>query len=286
MKLKDYPAIQELSADNIFLVDGPNGTKTINANKVIGSLMDLLPEDEKPWTNIETSEDYFNILDNIVTVEQRRNIYRGANLGPGIDDNYLNSIRNGTFKNMFIGDYWTSKGKNWRIADFNYFGKSKNHLVIISDDITYLGAMEPQNTAMYNGYANSPLRNVGKDSMLAGYDVYKYNDMLFDNRDDTSFSLYTCEFEVPSMEMIFGRTPIRSYDLLTQSDFPTQSFYQKQLALMRLNPDHVKTADGVKYWLRDKYSEDECLCVMDNGAIWYDSVDNDHVGVRHVYAIG
>ena len=42
MKITDYEKVQELAASNIFLLDGPNGTKTIAADALAKALIGLL----------------------------------------------------------------------------------------------------------------------------------------------------------------------------------------------------------------------------------------------------
>ena len=42
MKTTDYEKVQELAASNIFLLDGPNGTKTIAADALAKALIGLL----------------------------------------------------------------------------------------------------------------------------------------------------------------------------------------------------------------------------------------------------
>lgn len=41
MKITDYEKVQALAASNIFLLDGPNGTKTITADALAKALIGL-----------------------------------------------------------------------------------------------------------------------------------------------------------------------------------------------------------------------------------------------------
>ena len=47
MKITDYEKVQSLAASNIFLLDGPNGTKTIAADALAKALIGLLSSDRK-----------------------------------------------------------------------------------------------------------------------------------------------------------------------------------------------------------------------------------------------
>jgi len=46
-------------------------------------------------------------------------IYRGKSLGTSFTTAQSNEIKNGTFTDMFIGDYWTINGVKYVIADFD-----------------------------------------------------------------------------------------------------------------------------------------------------------------------
>ncbi len=48
-------------------------------------------------------------------------IFRGKDLGSTITGAQYNAIKNGTFDDMYIGDYWTFGGVKHRIAHFDYF---------------------------------------------------------------------------------------------------------------------------------------------------------------------
>lgn len=67
-------------------------------------------------------------------------IYRGKWLGEYPTEKQLEAIENGTFKDLFIGDYWSgNSGINYRIAAFDYYygiGEKpcdKHHIVIVPD---------------------------------------------------------------------------------------------------------------------------------------------------------
>lgn len=66
-------------------------------------------------------------------------IYRGKNLGTAFTAAQSAAIRDGSFKDLYIGDYWTINGTVYRIADFDYFLRSgdtectAHHAVIVPD---------------------------------------------------------------------------------------------------------------------------------------------------------
>ena len=48
-------------------------------------------------------------------------IYRGKYLGTSVTTTQYAAISSGTFDDLYIGDYWTIGGVNYRIAAFDYY---------------------------------------------------------------------------------------------------------------------------------------------------------------------
>lgn len=70
-----------------------------------------------------------------------RMIYRGKNLGTSFTTEQSQAVQNGTFTDMYVGDYWVINGKTRRIGDIDYFihcGDNVDlghHLLIVDDGI-------------------------------------------------------------------------------------------------------------------------------------------------------
>lgn len=170
MKIVDYEKVQKLSTDNVFLIDGESGTKGILAGDLAKALIGLLDSEqfisgvnlsELPQINALSANDkilvgtaagnkaiasndvLFAVLDEFATVEMRRNIFRGKNLGPALTAAQKAEIKAGTFKGFFVGDYWTIGDNIWRIVDINYWlncgdtSCTTPHLVIMPDAVLY-----------------------------------------------------------------------------------------------------------------------------------------------------
>lgn len=90
-------------------------------------------------------------------------IYRGKFLGNAVTADQWNEIAQGTFNDLYIGDYWTINNIHWRIADFDYwinYGQpacTTHHIVIIPDETLYEAKMNNSNTTS-GGYINSKMR--------------------------------------------------------------------------------------------------------------------------------
>ena len=86
-------------------------------------------------------------------------VYRGKYLGNALTTEQKAQISAGTFNDLYIGDYWTIDGVNYRIAAFDYWLNSgdtsctKHHVVIVPDSCLYNAKMNTTNvtTGAYIG---------------------------------------------------------------------------------------------------------------------------------------
>lgn len=90
-------------------------------------------------------------------------IYRGKYLGDEVTTDQYVAIAAGTFDDMYIGDYWTINGVNWRIAHFDYWlncgdtETTTHHVVVVPDTILYSAKMNETNVTT-GGYTHSLMR--------------------------------------------------------------------------------------------------------------------------------
>lgn len=96
MKITEYPAVTELDDDSVFILDGTSGTK-----------------------KIAKSDLSFALFDNIPSMHSQ--LIRGKNLGTVYTSEQQEAVHNGTFHDLWIGDYWTEGGVKYYIVDINYF---------------------------------------------------------------------------------------------------------------------------------------------------------------------
>ena len=201
--------------------------------------------------------DYVNKFPN--NAGAHNSIFRGKNLGSTPD--YTN-ITNGSFKDMYIGDYWTINGINWRIAAFNYYrntGDSNvpgNHVVIVPDTSLYNHVMNDNDTTE-GGYTGSKMYTEGLEqaktiinNAFSGHVV--------------TFRAYLCN-AVSNGEASGGAWFDSTVDLMNEimvygsvvNGAATYGLYnigteKSQLPLFALNPQSINTR--YSYWLRDVVS--------------------------------
>lgn len=93
-------------------------------------------------------------------------VYRGKNLGTSVTEAQWAAIANGTFADLYIGDYWVINGVNWRIAAFDYYYKSgdtsctTHHVVIVPDTNLYTHCMNDTDITT-GGYIGSKMYTEG-----------------------------------------------------------------------------------------------------------------------------
>ncbi|XJZ60237.1 collagen-like protein [Lactobacillus delbrueckii subsp. bulgaricus] len=105
-------------------------------------------------------------------------IYRGDYLGNAFTETQAAAIRSGTFDGLFIGNYWTIGGVNYRIAAFNYYlgtgdkACTDPHIVIVPDVPLYWAKMNETDTTA-GGYVGSEMYKTGlskaKDTITAAF---------------------------------------------------------------------------------------------------------------------
>lgn len=93
-------------------------------------------------------------------------IYRGKNLGTSVTAAQWAAIADGSFTDLYIGDYWVIDGVNWRIAAFDYYYKTgdtpctTHHVVIVPDTSLYSHVMNSTSTTT-GGYIGSKMYTEG-----------------------------------------------------------------------------------------------------------------------------
>jgi|GEM_PF-403314 len=138
--------------------------------RVWGEWHDLTPVDSITDGNMRpaTSNAVYNAIQALPSTavlgaaRMHANIYRGKYLGSSVTAEQYAAISAGTFDDLYIGDYWTIGGVNWRIVDFDYwYGKgdtacSTHHVVIVPDTNLYTAKMNDSNVTT-GGYIGSQM---------------------------------------------------------------------------------------------------------------------------------
>lgn len=137
-----------LNKDNLFALD----TDIIAIKKCLQDIYYAL----SPFTTwVEGTDDDTHLAG------LHNSVYRGKRLGAQVTQAQLDSIANGSFYDLWIGDYWQINSNKWRIAAFDYFygmGTPRHHIVIVPDSILVSGAKINSTATAAGGYAGSDFR--------------------------------------------------------------------------------------------------------------------------------
>ena len=251
--LTEYPAVSRPAKNDIFIIDGPKGTRKL------------------------TMADAAIELTGMISSINHRNVWRGKFLGNAVTAAQKAAIANGSFDDIFIGDYWTISGIDWVIADMDYFYRTgdteltKHHLVIIPRSGLYTHVMNDSHVTT-GGYANSKMRASGLDEAKAKFTA-AFGDMVITHRElftnavtngkPSGGAWMDATVELMNEIMVYGTTVFTpACDGTTVPYLYTTN--KIQLAAFQLNPAFI-TVRGQWYFLRDVVSGANFASVTSNG---------------------
>lgn len=293
MKILEYPKAGALKPTDVFLLDGPDGTRGITAENLaealgavgdgsglveninLGALAEtnllekgdallvskgpsgnrsyILKEDLF-WNLLEVSNHGYNDV-------LHSNYYRHKDLGSVVTEEQFAAISNGTYHDLFVGDFWTIGGYVWDIVDINYFvqtGNAENpilvqHLAIMPRTHLYVYKMNETNTTG-TGYRNSYLFNsglqialniingaFGEAHILPRTELISY---ACDSQGNVSSEGFAggVKVSLPSLYMMFGHG--------LSGNYLGSTMEAEQLTLMRMHPYYTFVRNSA-CWLRD-----------------------------------
>lgn len=128
-QVNNYPSTGEFSADDSVLITGAtSGLRRMPVSKF--------------QDNVSVkAADLLAIMETCPPAISHRMIYRGKNLGTSFTTEQSQAVQNGTFTDMYVGDYWVINGKTRRIGDIDYFIRCGDdvdlghHLLIVDDGV-------------------------------------------------------------------------------------------------------------------------------------------------------
>ena len=232
-------------------------------------------------------------------------IYRGKSLGSTVTTAQYAAIKAGTFDDLYIGDYWTIGGVNYRIAAFDYYLNSgdtsctTHHVVIVPDTCLYNAQMHNTSSGGYEGGAANTTTGG-----YVGSDMYKSNLEQAKTTIKSAFSGHVlkhriyltnavangrasggawCDSEVDLMceQMVYGSgifSPVSD-----GSNVPANYRVEKsQLPLFQHEPSRI--CNRATWWLRDVITASVFAFVYYGGAAAYRDASNS-IGVRPAFCI-
>lgn len=231
--------------------------------------------------NMDRIDEVLNALD-MANAGAHNSIYRGKFLGNSVSEAQYAEIAAGTFRDLYIGDYWTIGGVNWRIAAFDYYLNTgdasvgallkKHHAVIVPDKALYSAQMNPTNSTD-GAYKGSQMFMSGLDRAITiiksafgnhvlSHSVHVTNSVsngkaiggVWENR----------EIDLMNTSMVLGSwaicptsdgNAIAAYNTNEKSQLPIFAHYISFAAI------------GESYWLKDIVSAERFAIIGNYGSI-------------------
>ena len=247
------------------------------------------------------------------TAGTHNSIFRGKNLGNTVTAEQWKAIEDGTFNDLWIGDYWEINGVKWRIAGFDYFfrdyytasdnkASANHHITIVPDtcpDGTYYVMNTDGSTTRGYGGCEGRLYNMATTKTKIGdafgtTHIMPYVAPICNMATDgapNSLVTMVVEIELLSEVMVFGRHIVASADE-QGSYFNTGTSGMTQLPLFALAPDFTQGLEIYReqnllgYWLRDIATNGCFACVTtSSGLVGRAGAGNKYGAFRPVFSI-
>ena len=261
----------------------------------VSNLEDVLSD-----SSVKESVDYINNNLNASNAGAHNSIYRGKYLGNGLTTEQKAQISAGTFNDLYIGDYWTIGGVNYRIAAFDYWLNSgdtqctKHHVVIVPDTCLYTAKMNTTNvtTGAYIGsemyttnleQAKTIINDAFGSANILSHREYLPNAIkaTSDPTYESAGSWYDSTVELMNERMVYGADVFHNIEV--NGAIPMNYTIDKsQLPLFALEPS--KICNRATWWLRDVVSSARFADVSNDGLATNSGASNAY-GVRPAFGI-
>jgi len=221
-------------------------------------------------------------------------IYRGKSLGTSVTTKQYADIANGTFEDMYIGDYWTINSRVYRITAFNYYmqkgdtATTANHITLVPDVSLYNHVMN-DTVITTGGYIGSKMYTEGLNnakttikSDFSGH-VLNHRKLLSNAVTDGKASGWVwanSEVDLMNEVMLYGSI-VWGESAIGGSGYNVGEG-TSQLPLFALKPDIISNRQT--FWLRDVVSAAHFAIVSSRGNADYGSASSAS-GVRPAFSI-
>ena len=242
------------------LVGDYDSLETEDKTGMIAAINEVLGDVNTQAEDIKKLDDRTEVL-NYTGAGLKNCLWRGKYLGDKLTDAQSAAIRDGSFKDLWLGDYWTIGGVNYRIMDFDYWYQSgdtactTHHVVVVPDTVLYNAQMNTTNvtTGGYNGSAmrtsnlNSAKTTI-KNAFGASH-ILSHRELLTNavsNGNSSGWAWFDADIELMSEHMVYGA---RAWGGGAHVGYDVGNA-KSQLSGFKARGDMEHTRSGW-YWLRD-----------------------------------
>ena len=251
----------------------------------------------KPGTGLSVSADgtlTTTLFDLYPDGISHNGIFRGDNLGTTPTEEQWGAITSGTFKNLFIGDYWENDNVKYRIAGFDIFLNTgdvrltRHHAVIVPDTNLYTAQMNTTNTTD-GAYYNSAMKKENLASALATVQTAFGDDHIVKRKtllanatsgaNASGWKWYETQIDLMTEAQVYG---VRAWGAPAHNGYDIGEKYSR-FPLFDLAPEYI--TNRTWYWLQDVYSAPS-FCSCDSGGHAGSGYASLSGGVRPYFCIG
>ena len=222
-------------------------------------------------------------------------IYRGKYLGTSVTEAQWQEIANGTFDDMYIGDYWTIGGVTYRIAAFDYYlgtgdtVMTTHHITLVPDVPMYSHIMSESDTT--GGYVGSKMYTTGLNNAKATINNAFGSDHILTHRQylcnavsngkPSGSSWYDSTVELMTEQNVYGG---RVFGAISDGSTTLGSFIvdKSQYPLFAFRPDLI--SNNYSFWLRDVVGDADFASVSRDGCAGFVGFPS-FFGVRPAFSI-
>lgn len=223
-------------------------------------------------------------------------VYRGKNLGTSVTAAQWAAIADGTFTDIYIGDYWEISGGIYRIAAFDYYYKTgdiscdTHNVTLVPDSSMYHHAMNDTNVTT-GGYVGSKMYTTGLadaktiiNNAFGSAHILTHRQYLCNavsNGKPSGGSWYDSTVELMTEQNMYGGKMLGAgNDGSTVPELYTVD--KSQYPLFAFRPDLISNRNW--FWLRDVVSATYFASISDLGYLYCNSAVGP-AGVRPAFSI-
>lgn len=261
------------------------------------------------------STDYSEIIELISIISEltadnsgfHNSVFRGKDVTSYYTDGSLYTrISDGSFDDLYVGDYIVQNDTIWRIAGFDiYYGKGDDtspghllthHAVIVPDSNLTTAQMNTSDTTA-GGYVGSKMYTTILPSVLTNYitpvfgsHVLEYRNLLTNAVNTTRYNRWGTNTGASSNSDYYSRKlDLMNENQVTGSIEWSSSGYDTgtdnvQFPLFRLKPEFI-TKTGSWYWLRNVVGSADFGDILNTGNSWMGRSSLSTGGVRPYFYI-
>ncbi len=291
VRISDLSTISTLNGSDLFIAEQSSaGTGAVTYTTLKNTLLGTSGITRLGGTDVCSAINRLNTLSDYGSAARHNSIGRGSSLGTSVTSTQWTQIKSGTFQGLYIGDYWTIGGVNYRIAAFDYYLSKKSlsthHVVIVPD--TNLVSNVAMNTTRdaTGGYygtsmytttidaARTTVQNAFGSAHILSHDIDISN--AASGGVVTGWQSATVDIALMTLANLYGLTT----SVPSASQFIDED--RQQFPLFFLFPE-LQTINAL-YWLRDVMT-DSAFVSMGSSAASRRYADSATCGIRPSFCI-